>query len=192
MVPHLLLAAFALTADAGTVFRDDFSGGPVPERRASRGEWKFRDGVAACTQDDALYRKNKDHGPILFYAVPFRDATVRFAFKADGCKVVGFTANGPAGHVFRFNLGEKGSVRAFPPGGKPIGVADAPPLKAGEWVDVAVEFRGPKATIKIGKDYEKVVEHPTYATGKANVSIAFAFGTLSVRGLVIEDRKGTP
>src|SRR5688500_14358850 len=83
--------------------------------RALRGLWKGGNGVMTCTQDDALYKKDKDHGPILFYDVPLQDGRVRFSFKAEGAKTLVFTANGADGHVFRFVMSERGtSIRAFP------------------------------------------------------------------------------
>lgn len=43
-------------------------------------------GVATCAQDDELYKKNKDHGPVIWYDVSFTDATVRFASRPDKTK----------------------------------------------------------------------------------------------------------
>jgi hypothetical protein len=187
-----VILAVGWSAADRRVFRDEFTGSPVPERRALRGEWRIGDGVAQCQQNDELFRQNKDHGPILFYDVPFQDATVRFAFQAKGCQTVVLTANGKQAHVFRLTMGEKAtSVRAFPTGERPIGLAELPPLKQGEWVDVIVTWHGPQATIQIGSDIQKTVEYPGYAQEKTNISIGFSYGSLSVKGLILEIEKGS-
>lgn len=179
----------ALPVFAGEVFKDDYSAPKLPERKAARGDWKFTNGTASCTQDDALFKKNKDHGPIIFYDLPHQDAKVSFSFKADGSKTLVFTANGEKGHVFRFVMSSAGtSVRYFGGGEseKSGELTKGPALKLGEWVDVSVELKGPKATIAIGKDYKQTVEHASYATVKTNLSIGFSYGTLSLKGWSVE------
>ncbi|MFN9917994.1 MAG: hypothetical protein ACK53L_35735, partial [Pirellulaceae bacterium] len=111
MLPRLLsgLASYlllvpVLTAAAISPFSDDFSNPNLSQRRALRGAWQFQDGIASCTQDDALFKKYKDHGPIIFYDLKHRDATVRFLFQAEAVKTVVFTMNCDAGHIFRFVL----------------------------------------------------------------------------------------
>jgi hypothetical protein len=195
MTKRLLCLTLLLSISAGSaaevLLKDDFSSPKLEQRRAMRGEWKFADGAATCTQDDALYKQNKDHGPIIFYEVPLEDARIRFAFKADGAKTLVFTANGAEGHVFRFVLSEAGaSIRAFPPDGKAhksisLGRESEAPLKQGEWVPVEVNLSGAKADVKIG-GFSKSYEHPSLARPKANVSIGFSFGTVAVKEVVIE------
>ncbi len=194
-VAALLTAAFLSAAPAGELpFTDPFtSDHPVPERRAVRGPWKIADGVAECTQDDALYRKFKDHGPIIFYDLATADATVRYAVKPQGCRSVVFTLNGEAGHVLRFVTGERGtSVRAFPAGKE----ADAPKsiethreadwtLRDGEWTTVVVKLEQDRATITFGDHAPVTVEHPTYSLARSNLSLGFAFGTLAVKSLSV-------
>ena len=186
-----ILCTIASSSAAEVLLKDDFSNPKLEQRRASRGEWKFADGVATCTQDDALYKKNKDHGPIIFYHLPLQDARIRFAVKAQTVKTLVFTANGAEGHVFRFVMSERGtSIRAFPPGDKEhksIALGnEAPKLISGEWVLVEVDLRGGKATVKIG-GLTKTYEHASLARPKNNVSIGFSFGTLAVKDVVIED-----
>ncbi|MCB1064919.1 MAG: hypothetical protein KDN20_18625, partial [Verrucomicrobiae bacterium] len=104
------LAVSISTARAELPFSDPFTAdAKVPERRALRAEWQIADGVAKCTQDDALYKKFKDHGPIIFYDLPTTDATVRYAMKPQGCKSAVFTLNSDEGHVFRFVTSERGT-----------------------------------------------------------------------------------
>lgn len=188
LIASLLLAS-CLPVFAGPVFKDDFSNPKLTERKAARGPWKFAGGIATCTQDDELFKKFKDHGPIIFYNVPHQNAKIRFAFKADACRSVVFTANGEKGHVFRFVSGAAGtSVRCFPPGAdhKSVELAKGPALKQGEWVEVAVELNGSKAILSIGKDFTQILESPHLAAAKANISVGFSFGSLSVRDVVIE------
>lgn len=187
----LLTATAALAADA-PLLKDDFSTPQNEQRRASRGEWKFADGVATCTQDDELYKKNRDHGPIIFYDLSYTDAVIQFSVKPDAAnKTIVFTANGASGHVFRVAFSERGAaIRAFPPGSpehKSVSAGQEKDLKlkAGEWNVVTVELRGAKATLKVGNSFVKTYEHASFARPKVNLSVGFSFGTLSVRDVVV-------
>lgn len=192
MKRFLLLLAFSsvLAADA-PLLRDDFSSAKLDQRRAMRGEWKFADQTATCTQDDELYKKNKDHGPILFYDLAYSDAAIRFAVKPDAnTKSIVFTANGAESHLFRLVFSQAGmAVRAFPTDSKDhksVALANetAVKLKTGEWNEVSVELRGGKATVKVG-DFTRTYEHASIGLAKVNLSIGFSFGTLSVKDLVV-------
>lgn len=188
----LLHALISLAADA-PLLKDDFSDAKLAARRASRGDWKFADNTATCTQDDELYKKFKDHGPIIFYDLAYTDAAIHFAFKADAdTKSVVYTSNGEDGHIFRIVFSKAGaSIRAFPPEGKEdhtsIAVGTEPDLKLkpGEWTNVSIELRGSKATLKVG-DFTKTYEHTSFARAKTNLSVGFSFGTVSVKGVVVE------
>lgn len=172
-------------------FKDDFTAAKVAQRRAARGDWQIAGGIARCTQDDELFKKNKDHGPIIFYDVPTQDSTVHFAFKPHGCKTLVFTLNGEKSHVFRVIANERNTaIRAFPAGSpehtaKPL-AQDGPNLAQGEWTDVTIEIRGTKATVKMGKDYSKTVEDPAIGQAKANVSVGFSFGTLELQDFTVK------
>lgn len=184
----LILCALSSLLSAAD-FKDDFTQPKLEHRRAARGDWKIADGIARCTQDDELYKKNKDHGPIVFYDVPTKDSVIHFSFKPQGVKNVVFTLNGDGSHVFRVLIGEKGaSARVFVPGkdhdAKTL-AQDGPKLAQGEWTDVTIEVRGTKATMKIGKDYTKTVEDPNIAQAKTNISLGFSFGTLEVKGFEV-------
>jgi hypothetical protein len=188
----LLLSAAAVLAADAPLLRDDFSAPKHEQRRAMRGDWKFADNTATCTQDDELYKKHKDHGPILFYDLGHTDAAIRFAVKPGAStQSIVFTANGADGHVFRIVFGPKGaSVRAFPPDSKDhksIALATEPALKLkpGEWTAVRVELRGTKAMLTLG-DFTKTYEHASLARAKTNLSIGFSFGTVSVKDVVVE------
>ncbi len=185
-----VLAGQAIAADA-PLLKDDFSVAKLEQRRAMRGEWKFTEGIASCTQDDALYKKNKDHGPILFYDLAYTDATIRFSYQADAAvKSVVFTCNGDDGHVFRIVASAVGTgMRAFPADAmnhKSIALAQEKSLalKPGEWVPVTITVHGTKAKVKIG-GFEKTYEHPSLARAKSNLSVGFGFGTLRVKDVVV-------
>lgn len=187
----LLAAATVALAAAAPLLKDDFSDPKLAGRRASRGEWKFADNAATCTQDDELYKKNKDHGPIIFYDLAHTDAHIEFAVKPDAAnKTIVFTCNGEDGHIFRVGFSQNGTaVRAFPTDSKDhksvaAGNERDLKLKAGEWNKVSVELRGPKATLKVG-EFTKTYEHASYARPKTNLSIGFSFGTVSVKDVVV-------
>ncbi len=181
-----ILANFSFAAEKTTSFRDDLTASKLDKRRMERGEWKVADGVARCTQDDALFKKYKDHGPVVWYDVPLQDGVIHFAYKPEGAKTFVFTANGEAGHVFRFVTTKEGTgLRGFPPENqdhKSIALKNGGPgLKDDNWTDVTVELRGAKATVRIGKDYTTTVEHPSLARAKKNIGLGFSYGTLSVK-----------
>ncbi len=191
------LAAVLLTwGNAGSgadavILTDNFSDPKFSQRKAMRGDWSFGEEGATVTQNDELYRQYKDHGPILIYDLPLVDAEVNFRFKAENAKTVVFTANGEAGHIFRFVLSEAGlSVRAFPPDSESksiaLGMEKDLPLKANEWTKVTVVLKGSTARIQIGDTFDKIFEHPSYAAPKTNISVGFSFGTLTVADLVVK------
>jgi len=184
----ILAAASALAAEP--VFTDPFTAAAkVPERRAMRGDWTIADGIARCTQDDALYTKYKDHGPILFYDLPATDATYRFAVKPKGCQSIVFTLNGEKRHVFRFVTGAKGTgFRAFPPGSEKsiqTGLQADWKFPEGEWTNVSVAITGGRAVVTFGGHPPVTVEHASYAAAKVNFSIGFAFGSLEVKDVAV-------
>lgn len=186
----LFLATASFAADA-PLLKDDFLLPKFEGRRAMRGEWKFAEGSATCTQDDALFKKNKDHGPILFYDLAYTDAVIHFAVKPDAAnKMIVFTANGAEGHVFRLVFSAAGmGVRAFPPEEKDhksisLGNEAAVKLKTDGWTKVSVELRGTQATVKVG-EFTKTYEHASIARAKTNLSVGFSYGTVSVTELVV-------
>ncbi len=179
-------------AQAEPQFTDPFTAdAKVPERRAMRGDWQIAEGIAQCTQDDALYKKYKDHGPIIFYDLATSDATFHYAFKPEGCKSVVFTLNNEDGHVFRFVTSpERGTnFRAFPPSDDHKSIAthraDDWNLVEGEWTEVEVEMKGDTAIVTFGDHDPIEVKHATYAKSKTNFSIGFSFGSLAVKGVEV-------
>lgn len=187
----LILSSAVFAADA-PLLKDEFLVSDSAKRRAARGDWKFAEGNATCTQDDALFKKNKDHGPILFYDLDYTDALIQFAVKPDEAnKMIVFTANGAEGHVFRLVFTPTGmGVRAFPPEEKDhksisLGNEKAVVLKPGAWTKVSVELRGTKAKVKVG-EFTHTYEHASIARAKVNLSVGFSYGTVSVTELVVD------
>lgn len=191
----IVAAAVAMSpAHAGVLIEDKFTSPQLAHRDLSpgRGIWKVGEGVATCTQDDALYKKNKDHGPVIWYDAAFTDGTVRFAYKAEKVKLFVFTLNSDKGHVFRFVHSATGlSFRGWPTPGhdaQPVSLLSAgtktAPLKDGEWVQAELKFEGSRCTVAIG-DFKQTLEHTAIGQAKNKLGLGFGFGTLSVRDVSI-------
>ena len=185
LLPLLLLVASS--SHAGTAFSDPFTDAQTPkERRASRGPWVIANGLAQVTQDDALYKQHKDHGPILFYDLAFQDAVIEFAFKPEAAKTFVFTVNGAEGHVFRTVSSDRGlNLRAFPPAGEAKSIAlqnvAELPLQQGQWTRMKIELRGPQAIVTLGEHPPVTVTHASLARPKTNASLGFSFGSLAIK-----------
>lgn len=190
LVSIFVVGGSSSAAEPTKPYVDDFSQAKLDGRSAVRGDWKIADGTARCTQDDELYKKNKDHGPVVWYKVPFQDATVKFSFRPEGCKTFVFTINGDDGHIFRFvSTTAFTNILAFPTDSaehKSTSLnREGPALKSGEWTDVVVEFQGKQAVVRIGRDFTAKVEHAAIAQPKTTVGLGFSFGTLSVKDVSI-------
>lgn len=184
---------FALILTAGSAlgggFSDDFTDPKLEIRRAARGEWTFADGQTTCVADPVLYKKYKDHGPILRYPVTFHDGTVEYEFQAKGCERIVFTLNNEEGHVVRFTIADKLSRIFGWPGPShdtkaetiaQDGVPVMPDIE-GKWVKVKLEITGDKATFSVGDNYRAELQHVSLGRPKGEVTLGFAFGELSVR-----------
>ncbi len=182
-------AAITCISSAETLLEDDFSLENLPARRALRGEWAFKDNTAVCTQDDALYKEHKNHGPIIFYTIGHEDATILMSYNAEDVNSVVFTCNNEEGHVFRFVSSARGTtIRAYPADSSDhasLELARGPALKPGEWTDMEVAISGSKVTLKMGKDFTQTVDYPGISAAKTNFSIGFAFGTFSVKDVKV-------
>ncbi len=187
----LLLTAFFLLGGLHTWadgLVDDFGSAKHPTRQALRGDWKFEGGVASCVADPELYKKYKDHGPILRWPVEFTDGTVTFEMKPKDCQRIVVTLN-EAGHVFRCSLAADGRSRIFGWSGpskenKPTPIASdgVPSAKQLEdkWTPCEISIKGGKGEIRIG-DFEGRFEHACFSRKKGEFTISFAFGDLAVR-----------
>jgi hypothetical protein len=188
LLPICLLPRPAWSAE---LLSDDFSSPRHPNRRALRGPWQFATNTARCTQDDALYAKSKNQGPILIYDADFTDAVISFQFKPEpDCKTFVFTVNTTAGHVFRFVTSSRGTnLRAFPPGPQDHASISlghtGPELRPGQWTPVTVTLQGDSVTVKIGEGDSQTVEHASFARPKINLSLGFSFGTMAFKDLKV-------
>jgi len=172
-------------------------------RLAERGAWTFENGIARCLADPELYRKFKNHGPILKWPRNFRDGTIAFEMKAQDCQRVVFTLNGD-GHIFRVTLADE---RPNAPAGtskvptrliawatksskqnkgttiRPVGLPDLPAVN-GQWVPVRLSVQGAQGILTIG-EYRTEITHHALTRDKTMVMLTFACGELAVRKLRI-------
>jgi hypothetical protein len=181
----LLSACIHASLAADLPFDDCFTEASHPLRKLSRGEWKVANGMATCTQSDALFKKFKDHGPIINWDLPTTDCVIEFEYRADAAvKAMIFTVNRTKGHAFRI-MSKPAASRVIAYAADhdaPAISAPAPAMKVGEWQRVRVELRGSKATTLIaGENIE--LSQPDLAGPKANITIGFSYGTLAVRHL---------
>lgn len=195
-LPFVLWVTFVSTLTAETLIDDKFASDKLVNRdlAANRGQWKIADGMATCVQDDALYAKNKDHGPVIWYNVTFTDGTVKFAFKPQATKTFVFTLNGDDGHAFRFVVAPTGlAVRAWGEHktgeeAKPAVLLNpkpgTPALKDGVWLPAELKFEGKRCTLKLA-DFEQTFEHEGIGKKKTKLGLGFAFGTLAVRDVSV-------
>lgn len=195
MLARLFILAYVAAAPlhAAELINDKFTTPQLTGRdlSPSRGTWKFADGVATCTQDDALYAKNKNHGPVIWYNTAFTDATVRFAVRAEKVKNFVFTLNDGGGHVFRYVLAPTGlSVRAWKEQGKDakpdvLPVQDGPTLADGKWIQAELKFTGDRCALALGPDFTQAFQHPAIAKEKNKLGLGFSFGTLAIRDVSV-------
>lgn len=182
----------ALGESPSTPFHDDFSQTHNPVRKALRGDWKFADSVASVTQDDELYKKYKNHGPILNYEIAHTDAEVTVVFKASGFKAVVFTMDAvDGGHAFRVIMRPAGSpgkstVQTYTEKqdngkAKPI-VLDRSlaSISPNEWTRLSVQVEGKKAIVQLAGQ-TVVVEHERISQAKKIAKLGFSFGEISIR-----------
>ena len=190
----LLFAALALPLLAGPKdagFVDSFELEQLANRRLERGAWKVAGGVASVTQDDALYKKYKNHGPIAFYDIPTQDVKVSFDVRLDDAKRFVFTFNGKGGHIFRLLQNEEAAAAlAFEKkDGKNAPVrldTTLPKVSNGVWVPYTIEIKGDSARISVGDGFEKTIKHASFAAPKSNLSLSFHFGSMQIRNLHVE------
>ena len=195
--PALFLAVLlfaSLPVCAETLVEDTFNSPKLAGRDLSptRGNWKLEDGIATCTQDDALFAKNKSHGPIIWYDTAFTDATVRFSIRAE--KVAELRLHR--------SMTRKATSSAWWPGKNPhhvrawkeqgheataesLPVKDGPKLAEGAWVQAELKFAGDTCTIAFGENFKQTFTHPAIARKKTKLGLGFAFGTLSIRKVSI-------
>nr|WP_315861479.1 peroxiredoxin-like family protein [Stieleria tagensis] len=191
------IAPTTQTAGSGESLLDDYTAAEHPTRQAMRGDWEIKQGIASVKQDDALYKKFKNHGPIMVYPILHRDAAAVVEFKPQGCKTVVFTMDAAdGGHAFRVVLrtgaaDQPSTIQTYtekPAGGKakPIVLSkDVPHLDDGQWQRIEVKVQGERATVSFGgKTFD--VQHPRIAQPKKIVKLGFSFGELAIRSFELD------
>ena len=187
----MLLSAFAYAeVPLGSLVADDYTSTKHKTRKPLRGDWKISDGVAAVTQDDSLYKKYANHGPIMVYEVAHDDASAQVTFRPTGCKTVVFTMDAKAGgHAFRVKLSSKASgvvlTYVKEPGKQKatpvfLDKATLPKIKENEWATLKVRVVGDKATVALGAASVEV-QHKMIDQEKKIAKLGFAFGTLQIK-----------
>lgn len=199
----LLSIAVVLSLTSSTVgatdIVDDFSDANFKGRQAERGDWKFVGNTASVVSDPTLYKKYKNHGPILKWPVDCTSGEVEFEMKASECQRVVFTLNGD-GHVFRISLIDP--ARALTPyqakansrilawatksskenkgdSLKPKGLPSLADID-GEWTKVKLTVNGDLADIQIG-DFKAQLKHAALLRDKNIITLSFASGSFAVR-----------
>lgn len=181
-------------------FVDSFLSATNEDRLAERGDWTFKNQTASCVADPELYKRFKNHGPILKWPREFHDGAVEFEMKAEKCQRVVFTLNGD-GHVFRVTLADetptatagasrvptriiawatKSSKQNKGDTIKPDGLPDLPVID-GKWVRVRLSITGDTADLTIG-GFRTQIQHAALTREKNTVMLTFAYGKLAVRG----------
>lgn len=186
----ILSSLFASLAHGGG-FHDDFSNPKLESRQALRGAWKFENGTAQCVADPELYKKFKNHGPILRWPAEFTDGTLEFEFQPTDCERVIITLN-EKGHVFRMLFHEPARTQFFGWIGqssktnkpKVIAKEGIPSVKdlSGKWVKSKIVFRGNTAEVTYG-DYKATLKHQSIGRKKGEFTISFASGSIAVRNV---------
>ncbi len=198
---RLILTALLLNTAAirAGEFVDDFARANLAGRLAERGEWKFKNHTASCVADPELYKKFKNHGPILKWPREFNDAVIGFEMKASDCQRVVFTFNGD-GHIFRVTLADETPQSKSGPSKVPTrligwatqsskenkgdtlaakGLPDVPAIN-GKWMPMKLTVTSDQADLVIG-DFKTTIRHPSLARDKNMVMLTFAHGALAVR-----------
>lgn len=168
---------------------DSFDQAKHPARKTLRGDYQFEDGVLKVGHDPALYKKYKDHGPIVIYDGAFQNAEVKMKFRLTQAANVdkpargAFTFDGESGHVVRiFTMtNQPGRVIVWKEGDKkPTVVAkDLPAVKPGEWTELIVSINGERGTATLaGKTVQ--FEHAAVARPKTNAKYSTAFATMEI------------
>ena len=198
LLPILMLLSVSIIASGESpLLHDDYTQAEHKIRKAMRGDWKIDGGVASVTQDDELYKKYKNHGPIMVYGIPHDDASAEVTFKPSGCKAVVFTMDADGGgHAFRVKLSLKAPGIALTyinePGKEkatPVFLSkELPKLKEDEWTTIKVRVVGDKATVTVGETTVEV-QHEKIDQAKKIAKLGFSFGSLEIKQFDLVEAK---
>ena len=174
------------------IVADDFAEKQMAKRVFLRGEWTVANGVASVVQDDEIYRKFNNHGPIIRYDFPFEDAIINFDYKGNGMRAFHCTVNGDdKWGLFRLGMNPTQSRLWTWVDGEGVNLFDGgPSLKDDEWVSVTIEFCGDTVAVYVGDEFQKTVTHSNFAKPKLFTGVRHAFGSFNMRNFSITE--GTP
>ena len=195
--------------ELSNAFVDDFGDAKFKGRQAERGAWQFVDGVASCVADPVLFKKFKNHGPILKWPRKFEDAKIQFEMKAKDCQRVVLTLNGD-GHIFRVTMADERPDAPAGPSkvptrliawatksskqnkGDTIQPKGMPALSVvnDKWVPVKLDVKGTQAVLSIG-DFQAEIRHVALARDKNMVMLTFAHGEIAVRNFRFSPDSGS-
>jgi hypothetical protein len=184
-----------ISSSQAETFTDDFSKAELTERQATRGLWKFENNIATCKADPELYKKFKNHGPIIKYPRKCKAGTVEFEMKATDCSRIVFTFNGD-GHIFRLCLADKEKSSKWISNriiawstksskenkGDSIRPKEMPDAKSisGKWVKFKIAVKDKTANLSIA-DFTTTIEHAALARDKNMIMLSFADGDIALK-----------
>lgn len=189
----LLLILFTFCVHAETLIHDDFVDEKLKSRLPARGDWKLEDKAISANFDEELFKKYKNHGPIVWYnheAVTDCDIELEY-FVTGGVDTVMFSVNDAKGHVYRTTIKTEGSRKgAYTKGwtakkkASLAGKLEGFDLEENKWVAVKLSFKGNKLSLTIG-DKTQEYEHDAFAREKTKFNFQFSKGMMKVRNLKI-------
>lgn len=186
-------------AESSGGFFDDFDSKTQTSRAALRGDWQFEGNEGRCVSDPELYKKYKNHGPILRYPCEFSNGVIEFEIKPKDVQRFVFTLN-EQGHVFRCCLADEKRTRIFGWSGlsketkaETIAKDKVPQISEldGKWTSVRIRIEGKKATVSIG-NYRKTMTHACLSRAKKELTLSFASGEMAFRRLRVRPDDAEP
>jgi hypothetical protein len=193
MKTHLVILFSLILPLSAAPIKDSFADGSLHE--ATRGKWTYAEKVASCTSDPELYKKFKNHGPIIRWSSEFVDGSTSFDFKPTDCQRLVFTFNGD-GHIFRVILmdaqktGRKVTSRILAWAEKssktnkgttinPEGLPNLPALDK-KWTKLSIVVNDGSADLTLG-DFKTTLKHPALKRAKNSITLSFASGKIDMR-----------
>lgn len=189
----LFLAILLTSPLIAAPIKDSFSDGSLHE--ATRGAWTYSHKTASCRSDPELYKKFKNHGPIIRWSSEFIDGSTSLEFKPTDCQRVVFTFNGD-GHIFRVIFmdaesskrkasnrviawAEKSSKTNKGTSSVPEGLPGLAALNK-KWTKLSVNVIDGSADLTIGK-FRTTIKHPALKRDKNSITLSFASGKIDIR-----------
>ena len=179
---------FSSTLTAEVIIDDDYSSENIESRQTARGAWKVKDNSISVSFDEALYKKHKDHGPMVRYTFDSTsDLTIEMEVMMSEIGKLCFQVDNDEGHLLKaiVNGAGKGSIRGF--NGKESEVVGKikSSTEENKWMPVKLSFIDNKLTFSFNGSKPQVFNHPSFEKGKTKFVYKFAEGHLKARKLQI-------